>query len=105
MTATLQQSLDFAPDVCAKKHKQNPLSTQAHKSLADAKKALLKQILNFIVSRGTYGATCEEIECLLGISHQTASARCAELKALGLIRVAGQRKTKSGRNAGVLVGA
>lgn len=99
----LQQDLDFSPDICRKNHKGNPFSTQAHKTLVDAKKAILKQILDFVLSRGPHGATCEEIEELLGLSHQTASARCAELKALGAVRVAGQRKTKSGRNAGVLV--
>jgi predicted transcriptional regulator len=52
------------------------------------------KVLNAVRHRGSLGATCEEIETLTGLSHQTASARVSELarktpqrlKASGLYR-------------------
>lgn len=50
--------------------------------------------------RGIKGATCDEIEHLLALSHQTTSARCRRLAVLGRIVDSGERrKTRSGRNA------
>lgn len=60
-------------------------------------------ILSFI--KRVDGATCDEIEVALGLSHQTASARCSDLKnKFCLIVDSGERrKTRSGRNASVYV--
>lgn len=51
------------------------------------------------------GATCDEVEVALNLSHQTTSARCADLKnKLGLIVDSGERRrTRSGRKAAVYV--
>jgi len=50
------------------------------------------------------GATCDEIERTTGISHQTVSARLAELAQRGLVAPSGQtRQTRSGRQAAVMV--
>jgi len=50
------------------------------------------------------GATCDEIERLTGLTHQTVSARLAELTQRGLVAPSGQtRVTRSGRGAAVMV--
>lgn len=48
------------------------------------------------------GMTCDEVEALLGMSHQTASARVHELGKMGQIVDSGKRRpTRSGRFATV----
>lgn len=50
------------------------------------------------------GCTCDEVELLLDLRHQTASARITELRDEGLIEDSGnRRKTRSGRDAAVWV--
>lgn len=50
--------------------------------------------------RAAHGATCDEIEGSLELSHQTASARVRELAQYGHIHDSGlRRKTRSGRKA------
>lgn len=44
-------------------------------------------------------ATCDTLEIVLGLSHQTASARIRELYLKGFIEKIGKAKTRSGRNA------
>lgn len=87
-------------DICANRHGSNANSTEALKDLDTA--TIRAAIKRYIESQGGEGATCEEIEEALGLSHQTASARCSELKKWGDVREYGTRKTKSGRSAGVL---
>lgn len=53
-------------------------------------------ILNCIKTKGR---TCDEIEEILFLRHQTVSARIRELKKEGTITGDGQRITRSGRNA------
>ena len=49
---------------------------------------------------GSRGLTCDEVECIKKISHQTASARIRDLARIGMIVDSGERrKTRSGRNA------
>lgn len=46
------------------------------------------------------GLTCDEVEWILEMKHQTASARILELRKKGLLRDSGyRRKTRSGRKA------
>lgn len=90
-------------DICRNNHGGEPNSIAAHDSIREAKSQLQKAVLACIKSAGMIGVSCEQIEQMLGLSHQTASARVSELKRKGLIRVQGHRKTKSGSNAGVLV--
>lgn len=61
-------------------------------------------VSDFVRGRGDHGATCYEIEVGLGLSHQTASARCTALKFRKLIIPSGRRRpTNSGRLADVYV--
>jgi len=90
-------------DYCAKNHGGNAESAAAFKSLSGAE--LRGKVMAYISSRGKEGATCDEIEQALGISHQSASARCTELKANGDVHTLTTRKTRSGRAAAVLVDA
>lgn len=44
--------------------------------------------------------TCDEVEIVTGLKHQTASARIRELALKGLIKDSGKRRlTRSGRKA------
>jgi hypothetical protein len=66
-------------------------------------------ILSFIRMRGLNGATCDEAEASLGLSHQSCSARFYDLKepppkGLGLIETLGEvRKTRTGSRAVVYI--
>jgi len=55
------------------------------------------------VRRSPTGFTCDEIEIITGLRHQSASARVRELFLKGMIRRDGKRKTSSGRQAHVYV--
>lgn len=78
-------------------------SRDAAESMTDHVGGLRKQILDVIKASPT-GLTCDECEALLGMRHQTASARVRELRGLELIVDSGEkRKTRSGRNAVVWV--
>lgn len=58
------------------------------------------RIFQFILERGEYGATDDEIETALGMSHQTASARRYKLHREGaLVRTDWKRPTRTGRQA------
>jgi len=79
----------------------NGLSLAAYNSILPHASRLAQDVFR-VISRG--GATCEECETALGMKHQTASARCRELRDRGLVRDSGRRrKTSSGRWAAVLV--
>lgn len=55
-------------------------------------------------SRGVIGLTSDESQAWFGLSHQTGSARVAELRKAGIIIKSGhRRKTRRGRYADVLV--
>jgi predicted transcriptional regulator len=61
---------------------------------------LRAKVLAELQVRGSFGATCDEIEQAFGMSHQTVSARVRELSMGGKIRDSGGRRpTRSGRNA------
>ena len=89
-------------DVCRNNHGGNENSEAANNAIAGAKISLRNQILNYIRKQGGRGATCEEIEQALNMSHQTVSARCSELKARKLIISMGKRETSSGCRADIL---
>lgn len=88
-------------DICENNHLGNRQSTEARRSI-DASE-IRNRVLDYIRSQGESGAICEEVEKALQLSHQTASARCSELKKEKLVTERGVRKTQSGRNAGVLI--
>lgn len=78
-------------------------SLEAHKSQKDKAPADVSKILAYII-RGdrSKGATCDEIEVALSLSHQTASARVRDLFKAGSIRDSGiRRNTRTGRKATV----
>jgi hypothetical protein len=62
---------------------------------------LRKRVYAEIVKRGEYGATCDELEVALGLTHQTCSARVNELMRARAIIGTGKRPTRSGRKARV----
>lgn len=72
---------------------------------------IAQDVARFVIERGPSGATTDEIERALGLSHQTASARVWELGGKNLkagrpalIAPAGfKRPTRSGRGADVMV--
>lgn len=90
-------------DICENNHGGNAESVAAFKSLNGNE--LRSKVMDHIASCGKAGATCDEIELALGITHQSASARCTELKANGDVHSLTTRRTRSGRSAAVLVDA
>jgi hypothetical protein len=79
-------------------------SRDAAESIKPDLARLEAMVIGFIRLRGQEGATCDEAEEHLGLSHQTCSARFNGLAGRGLIEKAGaQRKTRSGRRAEVYV--
>ena len=79
-------------DICANNHGGNAESVEADKRVN--KSRLRYMILRYL---GMDDYTCEEMEFLTGLSHQTCSARFSELKRDGLIEPTKRRKTRSGR--------
>jgi hypothetical protein len=60
----------------------------------------LRDLVYRAVHDSRSGATCDEVEASLGLSHQTASARVWELRRMGrIIDSNARRKTRSGRRA------
>lgn len=91
-------------DITVNFHGGNPLSAEAHDSVIIHKARIRREILTWIATRGYIGATCDEVEASLGISHQTASARITEAKMVGdLIDTGRRRPTRTGRSAAVYV--
>lgn len=91
-------------DITLKYHQLDVFSVMAEKSIRPDKAKLLNMVVSHVVSKGPQGATSDEVEQSLGLSHQTASARLTEAKVKGLLMWSGtSRKTRSGRKAAVLV--
>jgi hypothetical protein len=69
---------------------------------------LRRLVLRTVREAGEEGRTCDEMELELGLTHQTCSARCTELKQKGFIferrkdDVLVKRRTRGGRMAAVL---
>jgi hypothetical protein len=65
---------------------------------------LRQRVLTFIIERGSFGATDEEIQAGTGLKCQTETPRRRELVQLGLVVDSGRRRpTSSGRPATVWV--
>jgi hypothetical protein len=68
----------------------------------EALRRLRKAIFEWIRTRPLQGATCDEVEVVLNLRHQTASARIRELVLDGFIYDTGaRRQTRSRRSARV----
>ena len=94
----------FAGDPTENYHQGNLESAAAYDSIEEHKARILRQVLTYVEHCGADGATCDQIEYALALSHQTASARCTEAVARGLlVRTPLRRPTRSGRKASVLV--
>lgn len=66
--------------------------------------AALEQKIIAAVEKAPSGLTCDETEVLLGMKHQTASARFREAVQHGMLERSGiKRKTRSGKQAGVYI--
>lgn len=84
-------------------------SRAAAGSMKSSAQTIRARILELIQGNGDLGSTCDEIECYLELTHQTASARVWELKGNpagqeARIRDSGARRaTRSGRKATVWV--
>lgn len=86
-------------------------SREAHESVKPTLPNLQQQVFKTLMSVSARpgpdgnpqgGATDEEMESLLGMKHQTVSARRRELVLRGLVEPSGnRRKTSSGRSATV----
>lgn len=83
----------------------NDASRQAARSVYHQLEGIRADVFDLIVSRGTEGATGEEIAETLNILPYTAKPRCTELKDAGYIFAAGLRRNSNGRNETVWVAA
>jgi len=84
--------------------KSSDTSFAAARSMKDVTGELRRAVARFIVERGRYGATDDEVEVDLGMRHQTASARRWELAQKDFIKKSGEKRlTRSGRKAAVWV--
>lgn len=92
-------------DITRNFHKGADTSVEAQKSAdfnerARTKLAIMRQLRH----RAELGMTCHEIELVLGLQHQSASARITELVRDGYIKDSGQRRyTRTNRKARVYV--
>lgn len=83
-------------------HNGTPTSKEAAESLTpETLKGLRAKVYNLIAARSFIGngTTSDDIERILDMRHQTASARVNELANGGLIEGRGRRTTRSGRSA------
>jgi len=85
-------------DICAKKHKGNYHSKAANTLIAPKKESIRERIFT-LISQHPGLLTCEDIESILGLKHQTASARISELKRDNRITITGEKKITSGCTA------
>jgi len=92
-----QLSLPFA--------KNSPTSKAAAISMRPFAPNIREQVFDVVMTyRLGNGSTCDEVEVLSKLSHQTVSARIRELFKAGRIRDSGRtRKTRSNRSAIVWV--
>jgi hypothetical protein len=102
-----QAKLDFTlpkppDDICRNRHQGNPESEAANLQTNKARDRA--KVIAHITAQGARGSTCEELSVSLGLRYTTASARCSELKADGVIVTSGERRpTQTGSMAAVLV--
>lgn len=80
-------------------------SQQAHETIKPDKKRLQAMIIGYLRTCGAAGATCDQMEVALNLSHQTCSPRVNELmKAQKILPLTDyKRMTRSGRRATVWI--
>lgn len=81
-------------------HNQRDTSIEAAQSVIAHRGGDLHRIAEYLQAQGLPGATCDEVELALGMTHQTASARVHDLMRMDVIQDVGRRRpTRSGRQA------
>ncbi len=83
-------------DICARYHGNASTSVEANPSQHSKQKAHAT-ILAALQSAGE--ATCQRLESLTGLAHESCSARCSELLRDGKITIVGRGVTRSGKPA------
>ena len=83
--------------------KGSATSKAAAQSMQPHAGSIRSRILAEIKKSGAHGLTCDEVEVLMDLKHQTASARVRELREKGKISTTSKRPTRSGRQAQVWV--
>jgi len=79
-------------------------SEEAADSMERAAPGYEAAVFGFILRRGAQGATSDEVQEALGLTHQNGSARVSTLAKRGLLVLNGvKRPTRAGRRAGVYV--
>lgn len=87
-------------DICENFHGGNPQSEAAHDFIMEHKSHVARRILTVLKTKGA--ATCDEVEVITGMKHQTVSARMSELKRDGYIVPTGEHRLTRGKcSAGV----
>jgi hypothetical protein len=95
---------DDFDDVTVNYHGGNSESVAAKELSMENAARDRSRIFKLARGRSDYGITCDEAECLLGLSHQTCSARFSELKRDGaLIPTNLTRRTRHNSPARVMV--
>lgn len=82
--------------------RSSPTSVAAAASITPHLSRLEAEVLGHFRDAGPLGLTCDELERISGMTHQTASARVVGLKKRNRVEDSGrERKTRSGRPATV----
>ena len=77
-------------------------SQEAADAIKERAPQIRQRVYEYIHSQGVRGATADEAQQALGLSHQTCAPRVTELAKIGrIVRSDERRKTRYGRNAGV----
>lgn len=92
-------------------HSDEDTSKQAAESVRKDAARLRSLVLDFITQQAERGATCDEVEVALGLSHQTISPRVWELAGSNrkanlpklITKTERRRATRTGRTAAVYV--
>lgn len=92
-------------DICRNYHKGADTSVAAHTGTPVQHRITLREkVFCLLIGSADTGLTCDEVEVILGRTHQTVSARITELVAEGRIRDSFRRRpTRSGRQARVYI--
>lgn len=87
----LSETLPYVPHSATSKAAAGSLKGKAQ---------VIREYVLHTIERNPDGLTCDEVEVITGLTHQTASARIVELREAGkLVATSMKRPTRSGRNA------
>lgn len=98
----LQFSFDERPKVKFRRapHNGSPTSREAAQAIEPHAPSLRARVFEYLCSRGSQGATDDEMQVALSLAAHTQAPRRVELKEAGCVRNSGhKRPTRTGRNA------